>query len=198
MEKLDTKYVENQVTRIVNGDREAIDLMKLTYLQMLTSAILYNMSTIGSSRDKDDELYRWRYAANSAALYETFMYQKKAAKIERKMGEIQELKNSDKAEYEARLPELEALKQERDLVKAIFYTKIADYDKLKNFNDQIKGYGINFSDIDLSIEEILKLVKTFVSPGKENFWSKYIENEKKFSIANIKATPANVGGAMGE
>lgn len=198
MKNLDNKAIDIELEKIAIGNNDAIDLMRLTYLSMTGESLLYNFSTLGSSRDKDDELYRWRYAVNSATLQEAYMYQKKAAKIQEIMSKIEELKSTDKVAYESKKGELESLKTQRDEAKAEFYKGIAHYDEIKHQNKQIEGYGISLSDINLSLEDIMMLVKSLVSPGKEAFWSKYFDFAKKFEIKREQAVPTNVGGTMGE
>ena len=186
-----------EIEKIVAGDRDAYDLAQLVYLRLREEAILESLPRIGSSRSKDEEIYRWRFATNKAVLHEMCLLQRKYIAIQGKIDEIEKLKNRDAAAYESKAGLLAKLKEERDLAKFEFYQKAGKYADIYNQCKEINGLDIDLADLKISAAEVMEMEKQLKPEEKEMFWEKYFNFASKFT-AKSESAPASGKGTMGE
>ncbi len=186
-----------EIEKIAAGDKVACDLAQLVYLRLREEAILESLPRIGSSRAKDEEIYRWRFATNKAVWHEMCLLQKKYIAIQGKIDEIEKLKNRDAAAYESKAGLLAKLKEERDLAKADFYQKAGKYADIYNQCKEINGLDISLEDLKISAAEVMEMEKQLKPEEKEMFWKRYFDLASKFT-AKDESAPASGKGTMGE
>ena len=185
-----------EIEKVMSGNRDACDLVTLVYLRMREEAILESLPRIGNSRDKDEEVYKWRFASNKATWHEMSLLQRKAIAIQDKINEIEKLKHRDSAAYDSKAGVLESLKAERDLAKVEYYQRVSKYEDIYNQCKTINGLGISLEDLKISAPEIIELEKQLNPEEKEIFWKKYFEFAGKFAAP--ESAPTSGKGTMGE
>lgn len=186
-----------EIEKIVAGDRDACDLAQLVYLRLREEAILESLPRIGSSRSKDEEIYRWRFATNKAVWHEMCLLQRKYIAIQGKIDEIEKLKNREPETYASKAGLLASLKEERDLAKFEFYQKAGKYADIYNQCKEINGLDIDLADLKISAAEVMEMEKQLKPEEKEMFWAKYFNFASKFT-AKSESAPASGKGTMGE
>lgn len=197
MENLTPKTNE-EIEKIVAGDKDACDLALLVYLRMREEAILYGLPRIGSSRDKEEEVYKWRYATNKATWHEMCLLQRKAVVLQDRIDEIEKLKNRNQVAYEAQAGKLAKLKEERDHAKAEFYTNANKYAEIYQQCKHIETLDIDLRDLKLSATDIMEFEKQLNDEERAIFWKKYFDFADKFTAGPKSGAPSSGKGTMGE
>lgn len=189
--------INAEIAKIENGDRNESNVAKMTYLKIVASSIIESLPRIGSSREKDEEVMRWRYACNEIKWLETLLMQGQTIAVQNRISEIESLENSNPAQFAKLLKELEILKLYRDVVKANYYKSISNYEEMMKERKQVESDGINVSDLKLSAKDIISNVKKLDDEAKMLFWEEYFKVAGEHIYSNEKAQTFSAG-MMGE
>ena len=179
----------------------AEDLLKLVYLTAKADEIAEEIPKIGSSRSKDDESFRWRYAANKSAWLEAGLFYRKAAALDKIIYEMQKLEQTNPVRYAMQLENLKTFKAERDELKAYCHSFFAKGDELLHQNACIESYEIYLGDLQLSAIQITEVVEKMDEKTREAFKTLYNKICERYTIKvkDEKSAPVTSGPVgMGE
>lgn len=188
--------IDAEIAKIENGDRNESNVAKMTYLKIVASSIIESLPRIGSSREKDEEIMRWRYACNEIKWLETLLMQGQTIAVQNRISEIKALEKSNPKQFADQLQELEILKLYRDVIKANYYKNIANYEEMMKERKQVESDGINVSDLKLSAKDIISNVKKLDDEAKMLFWEEYfkVAGEHIYSTEKAQAFSASMMG----
>lgn len=178
----------------------ASDLLKLVYLTAKAEAIISEIPNISSSRAKDEAGFRWRYASNKITWLEACLLQRKAVALKEIISKIEKLERENPEQFAAQAEKLAALKQERDVIKAEYYTGFSKYDEIQRQNAEIERYDINLSDLQLDAIQIMELIEKMDPQTKQGFYKLYEKLSEKYAVRvkDEAGVPASVPTGMGE
>ena len=115
--------------------------------------IFMNLKTINSSREKDEEVFRWRYAINLSIITEAdllgIMIENFAKIFDDKTKSREEIKK---------------LNNELGHYCEYYKSKLDEKESFERQNKEIKSYGIVVQDIDLDFD---KMVQVYNSASEE-------------------------------
>lgn len=195
--EINNELINAEIAKIEGGSRNERELLEYLYLDVKSASILESLPRIGSSRDKDEEIYRWRYAEDKKTLLAWPLMQRRAASLDMKIKKLQDLERVDGEKFAKILPELEKMKMERDILKAEYYGIIAKYDEIVKRCKTIEDLNIYLNDLQLKADDILKVIKDLSEEELAIFWKSYFESKEKF-IGSETPVPTYVGGGLGE
>lgn len=192
------EIIRAELAKIEKGSRNEGNLLKYIYLTMRAEEIIENLPRIGSSRAKDEETYRWRYASNEAKWAETLVLQGKSIDLQRLVSLIEDLERVAPAKFAEKQAELEELRIQRDFTRANYYMKIADYERIMKERKEIEAMDFDLSDLKISVAEIAKLIKGMKEENKIAFWKKYFEAAAEYIVSAEAAEKELKGSIFGE
>ena len=195
--EMNNKLIDSEILKIKNGSKREVELLSLTFFSEQEKQISSNFVNIGRSKEKDEAVYRWRYAANKATWFETCLLQRKAIELQTKIHEIEMLEFTDVRKFIESASELKELRKQRDITRAEYYVKISTYDEMTNQNKQIESFGIDLADLQLDAGQILELVSGLPKTEKAKFWNAYLKLNEKYSVKD-EATSSSAPAGMGE
>ena len=140
---------------------------------------------------------RWAYAEAKHKLTAWPLYQRKAAALDSKIKDIQELEKLYPNQYEEKKPLLLKLIENRNETRALYMQIVMQFDELKKTCKVIESQKINLADLQLEPAEVLQMVEALDGEEKYSFWKAYFENKPKYIYGGAKL-PTYVGGSMGE
>ncbi len=192
------EIIRAELAKIEKGSRNEGNLLKYIYLTIRAEEIIENLPRIGSSRAKDEETYRWRYASNEAKWAETLVLQGKSIDLQRIVSLIEDLERVAPTKFSEKQAELEELRIQRDFTRANYYMKIADYERIMKERKEIEAMDFDLSDLKISVAEIAKLVKGMKEENKIAFWKKYFEAAAEYIVSAEAAEKELKGSTFGE
>lgn len=164
-------------------------MLMFSYFRIKSEEIANQFPSISSSRDKDIETYRWRFASNQTIFNKLKMLEK----------QIQIL--SDKIEREKD----NADQSDLNMLVRVYWANSEDYENLSFELDRIESekrsfidYGIDLSDLDIGFDEIIKKIKNMSADEQESVIRGYKNLGKSFGIETIPSKPQPVVVSFGE
>ena len=179
--------INAESAKIKNGARNESNVMKLAYLNIISNGIIESLPRIGSSREKDEEVMRWRYAQNEIKWIEALLMQGQSIAVQERIDEIKELEKADPKKFKALSEELEILTLYRDVVKAGYYSRIAGYEDIMKERKQIEDMDISVLDLQLSAKEIVSSLESINEDARIIFWEDYFKHAGKHIYSPEKA-----------
>lgn len=154
-------------------------LFMFSYLKDKANEIISNMPRINSSRDKDEECYRWRFANNEALVYELELMNHKINSFKQEIQDRKHNKMLSKAmELDALLKDYNALKEEtnRAVEERIMFA----------------DYKINFDDLTLNIAGLEIIFDKLPKEQQERIIKGFYDFGKVYKVFN-ESTPKQLG-----
>lgn len=171
--------IEEQILKIKNGSRNEENLFRYAYYAMMQTASADNFARIGSSREKDEEVMRWRYAHNETHWLEAWLLMEKCKGLRARLDRMEATLNlADDKQREI----YDEVKHEHDFSKAGYFTRIGEYDQIINERKTINSYGIYLGDLEIDTKTMLKIVEKMPADQVEAIWETYFEFAKFYGI----------------
>ena len=179
--------IDAEIEKINNGARNESNVMKLAYLNIMSEGIMDALPRIGNSREKDEEVMRWRYAQNEIKWVETLLMHGKTIAVQERIDEIKALEKADPRKFSAQAKELEILTLYRDVIKANYYRNLADYEQIMKERKQLEDMDISVIDLQMSGKDIVSSLKGFSEKIQSLFWEEYFKYAAEHIYTNKQA-----------
>ena len=156
---------------IKNGNENQKKAFMLAYFMAKADEIITNIREIKSSREKDDQCFRWRYAINKADLYDFELMQSRILEL------TQQIKRADinDSKFIKLAAELDRLSNEYD-------KKTKEIAGIREELKRTEAYDIDLNDLSLFFEKIVELYKKFDEDLKEMISIYYMQTINCYSI----------------
>jgi len=152
-----------------------------SYFAIKSHMISQNFAQIRSSRDKDEECYRWRYADNEMLFYETDLIKHR----------LDAMNNSQKTEK----PEGKEAEFYNSLVQS-YQKHISDIDRIKSERATFSNWGIDLSDLQIDFVAARKLYMQMPEPYQNMVESSYYGNGWLYGIYDMQQIISNENGSQ--
>ena len=159
-------------------------LIKYAYFKAKAEMIFSMFPRINSSRDKDDESFRWRYSENNAILSKQELLMKKLVMLAESLEKSKQNKEeTNVAKITSELSELEILLNQ---IKPEAERAIEE-------NNAFEGYQIYFGDLKYDLESIIKNFNYATDEERKEILKYYTNEGNKFGIETKTESPAVFG-----
>ena len=167
------------------GDETLKSLFMYAYYKVKSAMIMDRFHKISSSRGKDEECFRWRFAENEALLHETQLFSHKVEYLKNKIAELSQ-KNHD----------VTALVIGLDSAKENYDRHFHDIQRIAQEKNELVGYDIDFSDLDLDFQGVKKAFEAMDSEYQQKVMACFAGSASNYDISLSSLQPS--GSSMGE
>lgn len=162
---------------------EQKSLLMYVFFKVKAATITSNFPRINSSREKDNEIYRWRFAYNNMLLYESDLLIFKLNYLKSQIENF--IKKDDIKNYNACMIELEETQSKLEKV-------IKDRERIIAENKSFLSYDISFNDLNLDFDGVVEYLGH--TPEEKNKTMKAFKDEgKTFYIKTNNEDPETFG-----
>ncbi len=167
------------------GDETLESLFMYAYYKVKSAMIMDRFHKISSSRGKDEECYRWRFAENEALLHETQLFAHKVEYLRNKIVELSEKKQ-----------DVTALVIGLDAAKENYDRHFRDIQRIASEKTEFIGYDIDFSDLDLDFQGVKKTFEAMDKESQQKVMACFAGSASNYDITFDNLQPS--GSSMGE
>lgn len=158
-------------------------LLCYAYFKAKSAMIADGFSWINSSREKEDEIYRWRFAENKMLYHESDLLKFRLQYLQSEIEKYE--KSGDKQKLEENIISFGATKEQLE-------KQLADNERIKTENEMFLTYEISFYDLDLDFDGIVDYLNKVSEDEKRKILAVYKGESKRFNIKINEESPASM------
>ncbi len=170
------KLTKNDMLKFSEIDR---DIFMHLYFKFMAGRIIEGLSKISSSRAKDEELFRWRFASNLELIYGVAVAEAKLKSYEKLIKEANS--QAERGKFLA----------QAQLLAAKFAADKKQSGAAASENLQLARYDIDLKDLDLDFRGVISYYETLPKESQEMILSQY--NQFSQELAESKNSQPGFG-----
>lgn len=181
--KIEQNYetiLDSEIAKAESGDFGRRRLLEYAELVLRCEKISAEYSRIASSRDKEEVAASWSYAENKKILIELELLEMQLAKLQNRINKLSGKKNLSEED----MTRLQRYHSDYMLAEAqmINLQNPRHKEEIERVNKAIKSYVNDVTGLDLSFEEIKKVIASLSKEEKKKFILRYASIAEKLKL----------------